>query len=243
MKVIPAIDLMGGRVVRLVKGDVKHVLDYSYLGDPTKIAGIWVSQGADTLHIIDLDGAKGTGDNIDILISIIKSIDVNIQFGGGIRSLEKARKILNKGVHRIILGSLAIRSPYVVKQIINEFGDERVIVALDYDTEGIVLYKGWSEKTYIKVENLILRFRELGCIYFLLTSASKDGTLEGPDLETLYRTTKFGKIIAAGGIRTINDLLNLKKLGVYGVVIGRALYEGRINFKEALEKVGVNAFS
>jgi len=239
VKVIPAIDLMKGRVVRLMRGDEKAVLDYSHMGDPLTIAKRWISEGADLLHIVDLDGAKGIGDNTEVVLSIARSVDTKIQFGGGIRSLKKARSMLNEGIHRIILGSLALRSPITVKSLIDEFGSERVVVALDY-VEDIVLCRGWKEKTRIKLNNAISMFKKMDCEYFLLTSTSRDGTLAGPDFDTLGKFSKDIKIIAAGGVRNLEDILELKKLGIYGVVVGRALYEGRISLKEAVEAVKNN---
>lgn len=242
MKIIPAIDIMKGKVVRLVKGDKKHVLDYSSLGDPVTIASMWVSQGADILHVVDLDGASGVGDNIKVVKSILENVNVRIQFGGGIRNTEKARLILDEGVHRIILGSLALKTPYVIKQLIDEYGDERIIVALDYDINGKLFYNGWTKIANIDLNKAILHFKELGCKYFLLTSISRDGTLHGPDLDTLSRYVKTGKIIAAGGIRNIYDLLNLKTLGVYGAVIGRALYDGKIKLNYAIKMMSNDSY-
>lgn len=236
MKVIPAIDLMKGRVVRLMRGDEKAVLDYSHMGDPLTIAKRWISEGADLLHIVDLDGAKGVGDNTEIVLSIAESVNAKIQFGGGIRSLEKARFLLGKGIYRIMLGSLALKSPTVVKSLIKEFGSQRVVIALDYVGD-IVLCRGWKEKTPIKLGSAISTFKKMGCEYFLLTSVSRDGTLIGPDFETLKKFSREAKIIAAGGIKSLGDILELKKLGVYGVVVGRAIYEGKISLKRAIEVV------
>ena len=236
MKVIPAIDLMKGRVVRLMRGDEKAVLDYSHMGDPLTIAKRWISEGADLLHIVDLDGAKGVGDNTEIVLSIAESVNAKIQFGGGIRSLEKARFLLGKGIYRIMLGSLALKSPTVVKSLIKEFGSQRVVIALDYVGD-LVLCRGWKEKTPIKLGSAISTFKKMGCEYFLLTSVSRDGTLIGPDFETLKKFSREAKIIAAGGIKSLGDILELKKLGVYGVVVGRAIYEGKISLKRAIEVV------
>jgi len=237
--IIPAIDLMKGRVVRLVKGDEKALLDYSHMGDPLTIAKRWISEGADLLHIVDLDGAKGIGDNTEIVLSIARSVNAKIQFGGGIRSLEKARFLLNKGIYRIILGSLALKSPNTVKSLIDEFGSERIAVALDY-MGGLVLHKGWTEKTQIKLSDAVSMFKRMNCEYFLLTSISRDGTLAGPDFITLRKFSRDVKIIAAGGVRSLEDILKLKRMGVYGVIVGRALYEGRISLKKAIEAVKGN---
>ncbi len=243
MRIFPAIDIMSGRVVRLISGDERNLLEYPQLRDPLKVAELWVSKGASFLHVIDLDGAKGVGDNTDIILAIVRSTHVNIQVGGGIRSLAKARFLLDKGVYRVIIGSLAIESPFIVKQIIEEYGDERLAVALDYDDDGSVLYRGWGEKSGILVEDAISLFSNLGCKYFLLTSASRDGSLSGPDTEYLGRIATFGRIIAAGGIESMDDVILLKKLGVYGVVIGRALYEDKIDLELLLEMVCDDASS
>ena len=160
---------MGGRVVRLIRGDERALIDYSHMGDPLIIAKRWVSEGADLLHIVDLDGAKGIGDNTEVALSIARSVNAKIQFGGGIRSLERARFLLNKGIYRIILGSLALKSPTTVKSLIEEFGNQKVVIALDYMGD-IVLYKGWKEKTPIKLNNAISMFKKIGCEYFLLLS-------------------------------------------------------------------------
>ena len=240
MEIIPAVDIMKGRVVRLVRGDPKQLRSYSKLGDPVSVAKRWEAEGAKFIHVVDLDAALGTGRNFEVIESIVRSVEASVQVGGGIRSLEIARKLLLMGVKRVILGSLAFSDPHLVESLLREFGEKKVIVALDHKDD-VVMVKGWKASTKISVDVAAEKFRELGVKIFLVTSIARDGALLGPDIEILSRLCRRGlKVIAAGGVSSIRDILDLKHVGVHGVVIGRALYEGRLSLREALRAVRID---
>jgi len=238
MEVIPAVDIMKGKIVRLVRGDPKAAKSYEHLGDPVTLARRWEAQGAQIIHVIDLDAALGLGSNISLIEEIVQKIDVPTQVGGGIRSLSKARRLLDKGVYRAILGSLAFKEPSSVKALLAEFGDDRVVVALD-NLSGVVRVHGWKTSASVTVDNAVTIFSQLGVNLFLVTSVARDGTMTGPDFDTLARLCRGDiAIIAAGGTGSLEDLVGLKRLGVYGVVVGKALYEGSFTLGEALRTVG-----
>ncbi|RJS92819.1 1-(5-phosphoribosyl)-5-[(5-phosphoribosylamino)methylideneamino]imidazole-4-carboxamide isomerase [Candidatus Bathyarchaeota archaeon] len=240
MEIIPAVDIMKGRVVRLVRGDPKQLRSYSNLGDPVSVAKRWEAEGAKFIHVVDLDAALGTERNLEVIESIVRSVEASVQVGGGIRSLEIARKLLLMGVKRVILGSLAFSDPHLVESLLREFGEKKVIVALDHKDD-VVMVKGWKASTKISVDVAAEKFRELGVKIFLVTSIARDGALLGPDIEILSRLCRRGlKVIAAGGVSSIRDILDLKQVGVHGVVIGRALYEGRLSLREALRAVRID---
>ncbi len=240
MQLIPAIDLMGGKIVRLTKGKAETAKSYeAQFGTPLQAAERWKAEGAGKLHIIDLDAAFGIGDNRAVIGEITKNISLPIQVGGGIRSYEAAEKLLKIGVAQVILGSVAISDPTVITKIQNRFGRDSAIVALD-NKDGRIMVEGWQTETAMTVDDALEKYTQLGVRLFLITSIAQDGMLTGPDLQTLSYATQFpgAKIIAAGGIGSIGDLAALKEIGVEGAVIGKALYEGRFTLKEALEKIG-----
>ena len=235
MKIIPAVDLMNGKVVRLFQGDPQKAKTYNYLGESVAVAKKWEEEGADALHIVDLDAALGNGDNLATVSEIIEAVNLPVQVGGGIRSLEKAETLLGIGADYVILGTLAFNKPEILKRLLEKFGN-RVIVALDH-VNGRIMVEGWKKSAEMMVKEALSKFLELQVNTFLLTSISKDGTLEGVDLETLNQACKYkdARIIAAGGVGNLKDLAALKRIGVYGVVIGKALYEGAFTLKEALK--------
>ncbi len=240
MKVIPAIDLMNGKVVRLSRGDPATAKFYDQWGMPVQVAMKWKSEGASRLHIIDLDAAFGTGDNTAVVADVVKASGLPIQVGGGIRTVSAAEKLLTLGVNYVILGALAFSNPEAISQIQKKFGSNSVIVALD-NKYGKVMVEGWKTETAFTMVQALEKFIEHGVRSFLITSISQDGMLQGPDFGTLYQAATYPdavEIIAAGGIGTLNDLVALKNVGVEGVVVGKALYEGRFTLKEAIEKVG-----
>ena len=239
MQLIPAIDLMNSKIVRLTQGEAKTAKIYEQFGGPIETAKRWQQEGAGKLHIIDLDAAFGKGNNHQIITEIAKNIDLPIQVGGGIRSFEIAEKLFNTGITQVMLGSLAFKDFSVITRLQEKFGKESVVVALD-NKNGWVMIDGWRTATDLTLEDALEKFTELGVQRFLITSISHDGLLSGPDLETLSDAVASGaKILAAGGIGSIEDLANLKQIGVEGAVIGKALYEGRFTLKEAIEKIGV----
>ncbi len=240
MQLIPAIDLMGGKIVRLTKGKVETAKSYeAQFGTPLQAAERWRDEGAGKLHIIDLDAAFSIGDNRDVIAEIAKNISLPIQVGGGIRSYEIAEKLLKTGVAQVILGSLAFSDPTVITKIQKRFGPDSVVVALD-NKEGRIMVEGWQTETAMAVDDALEKYTQLGVQTFLITSIAQDGMLNGPDLQTLSGAVMNPnvKIIAAGGIGSIGDLAALKEIGCEGAVIGKALYEGRFTLKEALQKIG-----
>jgi phosphoribosylformimino-5-aminoimidazole carboxamide ribotide isomerase len=238
MQVIPAIDLMKGKVVRLTKGDPNTAKIYEHLGSPVEVALKWKSEGAKRIHIIDLDAAFSRGDNRNVIAEIAKATELPIQVGGGIRSYEAAEKLLATGISHVILGALAFSDPRAITKILKQFGPEHVIVALD-NKDGKIMVEGWQTATEYSIAKAMTKFREIYVRNFFITSIAVDGTLQGPDLEILSEASKTPNvdIIAAGGIGGINDLIALKNVGVKGVVVGKALYEGRFDLKEAIEAI------
>ncbi|MBC8224352.1 1-(5-phosphoribosyl)-5-[(5-phosphoribosylamino)methylideneamino] imidazole-4-carboxamide isomerase [Candidatus Bathyarchaeota archaeon] len=236
MMVIPAIDIMDGQVVRLTKGDQEARTSYRDLGSPLDVARRWWSEGAEYLHVIDLDATLSRGDNRGLVQAIVDDLQIPIQFGGGIRSLESARGLLDKGVDRIILGSLAMKSPEGVASLREEYGEDRIVIALDH-RRGVVLDKGWKGSTGRPLEEALREFTDLGLKWFLITDTDRDGTLEGPDTETYTKLSERASIIASGGVGSLGDLGTLGGTGVEAVVVGKALYEGLFTLPEALSYV------
>jgi len=240
MQLIPAIDLMNSKIVRLTQGDAKTAKIYDQFGGPVDAAKRWCDEGAGKLHIIDLDAAFGQGDNRQVIAEIARTIDIPIQVGGGIHSFEVAEKLFATGITQILLGSLAFKDFSIITRLQDNFGKESVVVALD-NKNGYVMINGWQTSTNITLLEALDRFTKLGVNRFLVTSVTRDGSLNGPDLETLAEAVKCSsaKILAAGGIGCIDDLVNLKKINVDGAVIGKALYEGRFTLKDAIHSMKV----
>lgn len=226
MRIIPAIDLMDGKVVRLVRGDPKNKIIYS--NDPTSIAKRF-ARYADALHIIDLDATLSLGNNKSIIREIAESIDIEIQVGGGIRSKEYAEELLDY-VHSIMLGTLAYKDPYTLKDLLR-YGKERIIVAIDHRNNKVMI-NGWKSSADTDLIEAIGRFKEIGVEKFLVTNIDRDGTLEGADIDAFAKISSMGKIIASGGIASINDIIKLKSMNIYGVILGKALYDNKIRLEE-----------
>jgi phosphoribosylformimino-5-aminoimidazole carboxamide ribotide isomerase len=240
LQLIPAIDLMGGKIVRLTRGEAKTAKFYeNQFGTPVEVAKRWRDEGASKLHIIDLDAALGIGNNQLVIAEIAKNIKLPIQVGGGIRSFETAEKLFKTGITQVILGALAFSDPSAIGKMQKKFGTESVIVALD-NKDGQIMVQGWKTATAMTVQDALEKYTALDVYRFLITSIAQDGMLNGPDLERLSQAIEYpnAKIVAAGGISSIGDLAALKEIGVEGAVIGKALYEGRFTLKEALEKIG-----
>jgi len=240
MQLIPAIDLMNGKIVRLTRGEAKTAKRYEkQFGTPLEAAKRWRDEGAGKLHIIDLDAAFGVGENQVTIAEVAKNVSLPIQVGGGIRSFEIAEKLFQSGITQVILGALAFSDPEVIKKIQQKFGLDSVIVALD-NKEGYIMVEGWQTSTTMTVDNALEKYSALGVHQFLITSIAQDGMLSGPDLQTLSTAALYpgAKIIAAGGIGSVGDLVALKEIGMDGAVIGKALYEGRFTLKEAIQKIG-----
>ena len=234
MKIIPSIDIFKGKVVRLVKGDPKKITIYS--DNPVEIAEKWKIQGAEMIHVVDLDSALGTGiDNHPEILRIVKKTKIPIQVGGGIRSYKSASTLLEKGVARVVVGTVAFRNPKELDKMIQVFGKDKITVALDYVAEKVVI-KGWTQSTGIILKDAISKLQERGVEVFLLTAVERDGMLSGPDHKTLSSIVKTQnvKVIASGGVTSIQDLIRLKKSGLFGAIIGKALYEEKISLEEAI---------
>ena len=236
MEIIPAIDLLNGKCVRLNQGNYNEVTKFN--SDPVKQAQIWESQGARRLHLVDLDGAK-TGEPInDLTIKKIKrSISIPIQLGGGIRTIDRAKELLGIGIDRIILGTIAIENPELVKVLSQEY-PRRVAVGIDAK-KGMVATRGWLKQSEISSLELAKQLNGLELAAIISTDIATDGTLKGPNVQALREITEISinPVIASGGIGSIADLISLSDFeneGIEGIIVGRALYDGSIDLKEAL---------
>jgi phosphoribosylformimino-5-aminoimidazole carboxamide ribotide isomerase len=239
MEIIAALDLYRGQVVRLTQGQLATAKVYS--PDPVGIARCWQEQGADALHLVDLDAALGTGSNLPTILHLLKEVAIPVQLGGGIRSERTAQEWLERGVARVVMGTLALQDPACIERLVEGFGAERIIVALD-TAQRTVMTEGWTQATSVTVEDALVRFRTLGVRQFLVTAVERDGTLSGPDLH-LYAhlgTIDGVRIVASGGIRAVADILELKRVGVAGVVIGKALYEGSVTLPAIRQALGAD---
>lgn len=235
MLIIPAVDIKNGKCVQLVQG--KPGTEQVSIENPVKVALQWENQGASILHVINLDGAFGEGKkNQEIIEKIVEEVSIPIQLGGGIRTKEDACNLLDKGVDKVILGTMAIENPNNVTELADEFGKKRIIVALDSKDSRVVI-KGWTQKTDKSAPEFGRIFEKKGAGSILYTNVDVEGLLEGFKIEPTLELLKTVNIpvIYSGGITSIDDLKILKDTGVHGVVIGSALYKGKINFKKALK--------
>lgn len=231
MKVLAAIDIMNGDVVRLTKGDQSTKKVYS--NDPVQVAKKWAKDGADMLHIVDLDAAFGNeSSNLSIISEILHSVKIPIQIGGGIRNTEIFEKIVEMGFSKIVVGTMAYRNVNELCLLSKNYGD-KIVISLD-EINGKVMIEGWKSSSDYKVEDAINKFNKLGISNFLLTSIIKDGTLSGPDIVTLnsINTDRKSKIIASGGISSLVDVLRVRSIGCDSVILGKALYEERLDIKK-----------
>jgi len=237
MELIPAVDIKDGQVVRLTRGDPSQLKSYSLLGSPLSVARIWINEGAKTIHIVDLDAALGLGTNITIVEDIVKTLDADFQVGGGIRSLDKAQSILNLGVKRIILGTMAFRDEKALIKLLENY-KEKIVVSLDHYGREVML-KGWKVSSKIDISDAVTNFINLGVRIFLVTSIKRDGMLTSPDFKILAEMLEMRdvKVIAAGGVSKLQHLSRLKNMGVHGVVLGKALYENRFTLKDAINVI------
>jgi len=229
--VTPAIDLRGGRCVRLLRGDPSHATVYG--DDPTAMAKRFEEAGAPMLHVVDLDAALGEGDNRGAILSICETVSIPVQTGGGLHEPHDVDRVLTLGAARAVLGTAAARDPEFVRRAVGEHGD-RVVVALD-TRDGKVMVRGWRDAAG-PLERFLPALDSAGAPRFLITSIGSDGTLEGPDLplyaQVLELTSK--PVIASGGVATAADLEALAALGVEAAVVGKALYEGTLTIEDAL---------
>ena len=234
MKIIPAIDIKDGQCVRLLQGDYEKITRYSK--DPVEMAKKWEKLGAKIIHIVDLDGAKtGKLVNLEIIKDIVENIKVPVEVGGGIRTSEAVKKYLGVGVERVIIGTAAIKNPQWVKEMIDIYGD-KICVSIDAKNE-FIASEGWIEVSEIKAVDFILKLEKWGIATIVYTDISKDGMLKGPNFEMYEKISKETKIkiIASGGVTTINDIKKLKEINLYGAIIGKALYDGLIDLREAIK--------
>ncbi len=235
MKLIPAIDLMNGKCVRLFKGDFNKRKDFSK--EPHEQAQFWESEGAECIHIVDLDAAKsGNPSNDKTIKEIVKTVNIPIQIGGGIRSQERIEQLFSYGIDKVIMGTSAIENKNLVKDLSNKFPG-RIIVGIDAK-EGKVSTRGWLEQSNILATDLVKEFSSFKIANFIVTDINTDGTLEGTNEDFIRDILNITDIpvIASGGIGSISDLLSLIKFesfGLYGVIVGKALYENKFTINEA----------
>ena len=237
MEVIPAIDLKGGRCVRLLQGDFDKETVFST--DPEAVARGWEQAGAPRIHVVDLEGAaSGRPENAEAVARILKSVDIPVQLGGGIRNMETLEGWFDKGVQRVVLGTAAVEDPDFLQEALRRFG-ESVVVGIDA-RDGRVAASGWKRTTEVDAIELIERMKGFGARRIIYTDISRDGMLSGPNLESVRQVVSKTKVpvIASGGVSTIEHLKSLRELGVEGAIVGRALYTGDVNLREAIQTVG-----
>ena len=238
MEVIPAIDLRGGRCVRLYQGDFDR--EEVFGDDPVAMALRWQSEGATRLHVVDLDGAaSGSPENVDAIRAIAASVGIAIEVGGGIRDMDKAVLLSDAGADRLVLGTSAVEDPDLVTRMLDRFGADSVVVSVDA-RDGWAALRGWKQPTQMRALELMERMVALGVVRLEYTDINRDGTMTEPNFEAVTEALNHVKvpIIAAGGIASARHLERLAGLGVEGAIVGTALYTGAISLPEVLATFG-----
>lgn len=235
MQLYPAIDIRNGQCVRLRQGQFHNQEVYS--SSPVKVAKQRETQGASFIHLVDLDGAlHGHGVNEEVIRDIASAVSVPVQVGGGIRTIKDIENKLNLGVNRVIIGTKAVENPAFIKEAISNFGAERIVIGIDAKN-GMVAIEGWEKVSNYNAITLALNMKELGVKTIVYTDISKDGMLQGPNVECTKEMVDMTglDIIASGGVSSLKDLELVNQVGVHGAIIGKALYENRINLEEAIQ--------
>ncbi|HWT77069.1 MAG TPA: 1-(5-phosphoribosyl)-5-[(5-phosphoribosylamino)methylideneamino]imidazole-4-carboxamide isomerase [Mobilitalea sp.] len=234
MLLFPAIDIKNGQCVRLRQGSFQDVLVYSDI--PLKIAKQWEAAGASFIHIVDLDGALvGHSVNDEVIKSIVAEVKIPLQVGGGIRTIKDIENKLNLGIERVIIGTKAVKDPAFIKEAITTFGFRRIVIGIDAK-DGMVAIEGWEKVSSYHAVSLALEMRKYGVRTIVYTDISKDGMLQGPNIahtKEMVQATGMN-IIASGGVSSLKDLEMLEEINVYGAIMGKALYENRIDLKKAV---------
>ena len=239
MKIIPAIDILSGKCVRLFQGDYNQETVYG--DDPVAMAEKWEAEGAALIHLVDLDGAKlGQPVNTNVIKEICNNVNISCELGGGIRTMEDANNVFAAGIDRIIVGTAACESEALIDGLLSKYGEEKIVIGIDA-RNGYVAVKGWLEDSDIKAIDLAAKFAAKGVKHFIYTDISRDGALVGPNYESIASFCSYVKdckVIASGGVGSIEHISKLIKLkkaveNIEGVIVGKALYDGKISLKEA----------
>ena len=239
MQILPAIDIKNGRAVRLVKGDFEQetVVNDNVLDQ----ASIFMEAGIQYIHVVDLDGAlEGRAANRDLIAKIKEMTGLAIEVGGGIRTIEQIEDYLSVGINRVIIGSMAVKHPQFVKEALDKFGSDKIVVGIDAKN-GMVATEGWLETSTVDYISLALEMEKMGVRLLIYTDVDRDGTLTGPNFEHYEKLIAYltsAKVIASGGIHALSDLQQLEKIGVAGTIVGKAYYNGNISLKDLREFEG-----
>ena len=234
MRLYPAIDMIDGQCVRLVQGDYNQKSTFSE--NPVEVALKWQDLGGEFIHLVDLDGArKGNMPNFETIVNIAKTLDIPIEVGGGIRDMTAVEKYLENGINRVIIGTSAIRNPEFVKEAVEKYGD-RIVVGIDAK-DGMVAVSGWEEVSDVSALKLAKQMEKIGVKTIIYTDIATDGMLSGPNVSAMKEMAEYTTmdVVASGGVTSLEDLQELSKTGVEGAIIGKALYTGHIDLKEAIE--------
>jgi phosphoribosylformimino-5-aminoimidazole carboxamide ribotide isomerase len=233
MRIIPAIDLIAGKCVRLTQGDYNQKTVYNE--NPLDVALEFESEGLQYLHLVDLDGAKaGKVTNWNVVESITKNTKLTVDFGGGIKTDDEIQKLFDLGVVQVNLGSIAVKDKTKVLGWIKKFGADKIILSADVKDETIAIH-GWQEKSTLNIYDFVREYISYGLSYITCTDISTDGTLKGPNLklyQQLLNEFPAIKLVASGGVGSMNDIHELKKIEVDGVIVGKAIYEGKVQLEE-----------
>jgi phosphoribosylformimino-5-aminoimidazole carboxamide ribotide isomerase len=237
--IFPAIDLRAGRVVRLKEGDPARMTAYS--DDPAETARRWLREGASWLHVVNLDGAFGESDHanhsaLKLILNVAKSFGARVQFGGGLRSLTSVERALDLGVSRVVLGTIAVEQPDLIADVLTRFGAQQIAVGIDA-RDGLVRVRGWKDNSGISATDLALQMRTAGLRTVIFTDVCRDGLGSGLNIDATRELAEISRldVIASGGVHILEDVTAARDAALSGVIIGRALYEGTINLKDALE--------
>ena len=236
MIIIPAIDIIDGKAVRLYQGDYNKKDNMQ--GEVLDIAKSFKEAGAKLIHLVDLDGAKeGKLVNKDLILKVVNDLNIDVEVGGGIRTFEDIKALIDGGVKRVILGTIAIEDKDLLRKVVDEF-KEKIAVAIDFK-DGYIHTKGWLNKSEIYYKDLIKELEVIGVKNIIVTDITKDGTLLGPNIEIMKELSEFTSIdiTSSGGIKNLENIIELNKLNIYGCIVGKAIYSKDVNLKEAISYI------